>query len=665
MSDSTIKGQALRNIFIFGIDSWLGSSFAAQCLQLENDRVFYAADQVQEEAAVEWCYAASAKIKDKKSAINSLAETARLLHPLRLGFDVTAAVAAADCDLAEVWVFADAASCADGQDSLKKLISSWPARSVGQVNYVRTYTPFPCNSREAKASYGVPGPAETVLELCRAQNISCRIFETALIVGDGVQLRSHGIFSEFLRELHAFKLEIEERSPQYFDFHALRCFAPKDAALNLMSADAASELLLRVSRANIPEGHACWIGSPQHTTMSSLCERLSVAYHLSLLPVEDPASLNAVDRAYRERLGRIQDYLTGKPERLNEEAQSATEGNDAVLGEEAQIELFESVRRNQDKAAVSRRERVASLPGRLTKKIIARNGSELTYYVAGSTGPVVVLMNALGQGLEYWYRLIDLLMGGHRVIIWEARGTISPPQPFGLADQADDLDAILQHEEVEACHAVCWCTSPKVAIDFHLGRSSVFLTMTFLNTTFKCEGSPEEFDTPYEKNLASLCRMLVKKPAMASSVMKTFQSRSEENELEILEGPDSEQMSISVLSMMNSELKPYVLGPFRTEETTLNYAHQMMDFWANDSRQKAAQVTIPVLLIGAEHDQIISPDSSEMGARLFPNARHAHLKGATHYFLYDRAELLAGLLKEFFENSGELPMKQSPQAVVA
>jgi len=124
-------------------------------------------------------------------------------------------------------------------------------------------------------------------------------------------------------------------------------------------------------------------------------------------------------------------------------------------------------------------------------------------------------------------------------------------------------------------------------------------------------------------------------------------------------------MSISVLSMMNSELKPYVLGPFRTEETTLNYAHQMMDFWANDSRQKAAQINIPVLLIGAEHDQIISPDSSEIGARLFPNARHVHLTGATHYFLYDRAELLVGLLKEFFETSGELSGKQSQQAVIA
>ncbi|MGZ4843415.1 MAG: alpha/beta fold hydrolase [Candidatus Angelobacter sp.] len=460
-------------------------------------------------------------------------------------------------------------------------------------------------------------------------------------------------------------MEIEERSPQYFDFHALRCFAPRNAALNLIAADTASELLLRMARAEIPEGHSCWIGSPEDTAVSALCERLSLAYNLSILPVEDPGTLNAVDRAFHERLGRIQEYLTGKPERPAGEVNGAAEPNDAVFGEEDQIELFESVRRNQDNAAASRRQRIANLPGRLIKKTIVRKGSELSYYVAGSTGPVVVLLNALGQSLEYWYRLMDTLMESYRVIIWEARGTISPPQPFGLSDQADDLEEVLRHEDVEACHAVCWCTSPKVAIDFHLRRPSVFLTMTFLNATFKCDGSPEEFDTPYEKNLASLCRMLVKKPAMASSVMKTFQSRSEENEIEILEGPDSEQMSISVLSMMSAELKPYVLGPFRTEETTLNYAHQMMDFWANDSRQKASRVTIPVLLIGAEHDQVISPDSSEMGARLFPNARHVHLTGATHYFLYDRAELLAGLLKMFFENSGELPIKQRARAVVA
>ena len=159
--------------------------------------------------------------------------------------------------------------------------------------------------------------------------------------------------------------------------------------------------------------------------------------------------------------------------------------------------------------------------------------------------------------------------------------------------------------------------------------------------------------------------MLVRKPAMAASVMKTFQSRTEENEVEILEGSDNEEMSVSVLSMMNRDLKPYVLGPFKTEETTLNYAHQMVDFWANDVRQKAAGIDIPVLLVGAEYDQVISPTSSELGARLFPNTRHVHLTGSTHYFLYDRADFVAELLNTFFENPDQLPLAHSAQAVAA
>jgi pimeloyl-ACP methyl ester carboxylesterase len=656
----------VRNILIFGIDCWLGSSYAARCLQLANHRVLYAADHLREEEACAWLASAVEQIGNAKMAVLSPEEVSNRLQPSHVGFNVDAAVTAAAADIAEVWFFADAGSCRDRLESVNKLISSWPMHGAEQLNYVQVYAPSNYDSRQVNSNYGGPEPAEEVAQLCKTHNIACRIVQTSLVVGIGSPgLQTHDVFSEFLSELHDFKSEIEERSPQYFDFHALRCFAPPDAALNLITAARASELLLRMSRREMAEGHHYWIGGPQNTAFSALCERLSVAYNLSVLPVEDPATLNAVDRAFRERLGRIQDYLAAKPQRPAGEVNGTSEPDDAVFGEDGQIELFESVRRNQDDAAASRRQRVAHLPGRLTRKTVVRNGSELSYYVAGSTGSVVVLLNALGQGLEYWYRLMDALMESYRLIIWEARGTISPAQPFGLADQADDLEAILEHEDVEACHAVCWCTSPKMAIDFHLRRPSVFLTMTFLNSTFKCDGGPEDFDTPYEKNLASLCRMLVKKPSMAPSVMKTFQSRSEENEIEILEGSNSEQMSINVLSMMSAELKPHVLGPFKTEETTLNYAHQMMDFWANDSRQKAARVTIPVLMVGAEHDQIISPDSSEMGARLFPNARHVHLTGATHYFLYDRAEYLAGLLKTFFENSGELPVKQRPHAVVA
>src|SRR5205823_11244325 len=119
---------------------------------------------------------------------------------------------------------------------------------------------------------------------------------------------------------------------------------------------------------------------------------------------------------------------------------------------------------------------------------------------------------------------------------------------------------------------------------------------------------------------------------------------------EILEGRDREQISIDVLSQMNANLKDYVLAPFRTEETTRNYAHQLVDFWAHDVRPQASRVKVPVLLISAEYDQVATPAGSTEAANLFRDSRHVHVHGATHYCLYDRPEFTGALLKEFFAN---------------
>lgn len=661
----------MLDILIYGVDTLLGSRCAARWLQAGH-RVSYVADSLSQNQATEWVANAAGQVEHGKAAVYTPQEISALLRPA--GGNPNGPDTTADASISEFWFFADGRVGRSQVEKFTRLISSWPTPCAHELNYVGVYRSVVGDSdayrRESGGSTTRPagGITEELAALCGARGITLRIFEAPLIVGHvPPRLQPRETIYQFLSLLHVFKAEIEERSPQYFDFHALRCLTKANAALNLVTADAASELLVRAGRTEAPPGCAFRIISRHDIPLSAFCDRISTAFNLSLLPVEDPGVLNAIDRAFGERLGCIQDhFMLGAREHTGTETcRVACIQPQAELGEEAQIEHFESVRQTLDEAAALRRQRSAEMPNRLTKKTIDRNASELPYYAGGSTGDVVVLLNALGQGLEYWYRLMDRLVDNYRLIIWESRGTVAPPLPFGLADQVDDLEAVLENEGVDACHVVCWCTSPKVAIDFHLRHPSVFRSMTFLNSTFKCDGSPEEFDTAYEKNLYTLCRMLVRKPGMAGSVMKTFQSRTEENEVEVLEGPDNEQMSVTVLSMMNAELKAYVLGPFKTEETTLNYAHQMMDFWANDSRQKAARVTIPVLLIGAEYDQVISPASSEMGAELFPNARHVHLTGATHYFLHDRAEMLSGLLKTFFENPGELPVTERKQAAVA
>jgi pimeloyl-ACP methyl ester carboxylesterase len=660
----------VRNILIQGVDSLLGSYFAARCLQSPDDQVFCVADEADAssgEDITELVATAAHQTTEGSAVVRSRQEIADKLHLVGRDLDVNALGRVPTID--EVWYFANfrvnGKRVNENQvETLETLISACPRIDAREFNYVEFD-----NATTRQIS------DHEISQRCKAQNVGYRIFRTSFIVGVGAVGQGHrrlgqssDAFPQFLALLHEFKAEIEGRSPQYFDFQALRCCAPRDAALNLITARLASDLLLRIARAEGTLGCSFPVVSPQNASFSDLCERIGIAYGLGLLSVEDFGSLNAIDRAFHERLGSLHGYLmSGAPESHATEAYRAAclPLESVRFDEEGQIALFESLRKNADDARAARAKRFAGLPGRLASKEITRAGSTLSYYVSGSADTTVVILNALGQGLEYWYRLMDYLVESYRVIIWAARGTASPQPPFGITDQVDDLEAILYHENIEACHLVGWCTGPKVAIEFYLRHPSAVRSMAFLNGTFKCGGSPEEFDSPYEQNLESLCRMLVRKPAMAASVRKTFQSPVEESETELLEGPDSEQMSVSVLSLINADLKSYVLAPFRTEETTVNYAHQLVDFWAHDSRPKAAEVQIPVLLVGAEYDQVATPAASQMAAGLFPKARHVHVSGATHYCLYERPEFVAGLLKGFFDNSADLPVAQPVQDEVA
>jgi pimeloyl-ACP methyl ester carboxylesterase len=407
------------------------------------------------------------------------------------------------------------------------------------------------------------------------------------------------------------------------------------------------------------------ITSHDYTDLSDLCERLGAAYGLGLLSVDDFASLNAIDRAFHERLAGLEECFAGQDVKLPNTQASVDDFSleDTTFGEDEQIELFTLLRADQDEALAAHRARAAELPSRLSRKTIEAHGSELHYYVGGSRGDAVVVLNDLGQGLEYWYRLLDNLIGSHRVIIWEPRGTTAPPPPFGVAEQVDDLDAVLQQEGIENAHLIGWCTGPKVAIDFYLRRPAAVRSMVFLNSTFKCDGSLEELNSPYEQNVESLLRMLVKKPVMATTVKKTFQAPAETNEIELLKGVDGEEASVSVLSLMNTHLKANVLVPFKTEQTTLNYAHQLIDFWSRDVRTRASEVTVPVFLIAAEYDQVATPAGSKAACDLFPNARYLCVQGATHYCLYDRPEFLASVLKGFFADPGSFWISQPAQSI--
>jgi pimeloyl-ACP methyl ester carboxylesterase len=423
-----------------------------------------------------------------------------------------------------------------------------------------------------------------------------------------------------------------------------------------MRADQAAEIMSRIAQRPATLGNRYDVASPQSLSFADLCERIGMVYGLSLLSVDDRQSLNVIDRLFHERLNGFHAHFMLPGKIACEETYRAAgfSPEDVLLDEEAQVALFEAILCNQNSVRDARRERVADLPGSLEQKTINRGDFQLTYY-SGGTGEIpIILLNALGQGMHYWYRLIDNLMQRHRVIIWEPRGTVSPPPPFGIKDQVDDLEAVLENEAADTCYLIGWCTGPKVATEFYLRRPSAVPAMVFLNSTFRCLGGPEEYETDYEHNLEPLCRLLNRRPETAASVMKSLQASISGDNINLLEESDPEQLAAGVLSLINVDLKQEVLMPFRNESTTLNYSQQVLDFWSHNTLEDAPRVQIPVLVIGSEYDKSASPEMSRLAAELFPTARYVQLQGATHYCFYDRPDLITELIERFFHDPDAL-----------
>lgn len=640
MLSVAITKHKSRNVLIVGPDKLLGSYLAALCLINSRDQIFCLADhsqqlwgnEISDRVTHSMCYFGNNNSDDFLSRLHRLAPAPGQLE----------SVLPENIDHA--WFFSGGRSTfvRRRRPRLSTEMPGWLMEILQKTGAPLNYVGDLYDNRWRKAA------AE--LEQHQIRN---RFFLTSLIVGDSSPHddAEYHDFLHFLAVLHQLKAEIREKSPDYFEFQSLRCHGPADAKLNLIRAEDAADLLLRISNNNSTLGRCYEIASPTDTTFDALCERIGEAYSVGLLAADEDTPLNVVDRLLEARLCGFREYLTiGRSPDCKESYLAA--GIDLLsiaFGEEEQITLFKAIREHQDAQRQERLQRAAALPLALQRKTITRRGSDLTYFVGGSHGSTVVFLNALGQEMHYWLRLMERMMRKHRIIYWHPRGTMEPPS-FGLEDQVLDLDAVLQNEQVDICHLVGWCTGPKVAMKFYLHRPAAVLSMVLLNMTVKCFGSPEDLATIYEHNFEPLCQILKDRPMMAASVMKSLQSSMVESDAQSLAEMEPDALALSVLSSINLDLTTHVLAPFRSETSMLNYAHQTLDFWSHDIRDKATQINVPVLLIGSEYDKIASPNTLRSVSPLFPRAHSLQIQGASHYCLYENPDLIADLIEGFFQN---------------
>lgn len=642
------------NILILGYDGLAGAELAAHLLAASEHRVLMLTDEMgffrQEElfSLVSESFHKKCARDDASSVLAEL--TSRFALVSCEQFDSCGAME--DLPQAdEVWLLegndsADILKADKAADHLQNALSMLPRIKAHVFNYVYSmYTRY-------ESATGLSNRAMIRREIdrqCGRNGIAYRLFETAALVADNhIRAGSGGNdIRQLLTALDDVSAEVQERLPEYFDFQSLRVLARRDASMNLMRVNEAVENMVRLAQQEDTLGGHYRVASRQSTPLKNLTRLLGKVYGVGLTIVTDRQRLNAIDRLLEQRFSAVDDaFACPEPVADQDGLRMAVPGS--LLDDQALQKIFGAIRKMQQNNRAARKQRAASVFANLSPRFIERPGGRLNYFVAGSQGPQVLILNALGQGLEFWSRITDQLMLDYRVVLWETRGMELESEPLQLRDHLEDIESVMEQEGIDACHVIAWCTGPQLAAELSLRRPESIVGMVFLNSVFKFVNRPE-LETPYSINLEKLCRLLDLRPEMAPSVMRSL-STPPANDINLMDEMDTNSTAQQVLSLTNVDLRTHVLAPFRTVTTTLNYARQILSLLSCPTLEKASRVETPILIIGCEYDQVASAAKSREAAGLFPRCRHIELPGATHYSLYDRTELVAAMLRRFFHD---------------
>ncbi|HEX7288659.1 MAG TPA: alpha/beta fold hydrolase [Candidatus Angelobacter sp.] len=644
----------MAKILVLGHDGFVGAELAARLLASSEHQIFMLAGETsffsREEllSMVHESFHRKSAGRDLATSLEDLTKRFTLLAgDDNGGGDEVEALPQVE----EVWLLegedsADILAPHTAADRLSNALSMLPRLKAHVFNYV--YSMYGRHvAGTAVSDAAILG--ERIGRQCEPHGAGHRMFQTGALIGENyIRAGSGGNdIRQLLAALDDVTAEIQERLPEYFDFQSLRLLAKPGASVNLMRVEDAVEIMVCLAQQQATLGEHYCVVSVKNTPLKTLGRLLGKLYGASLAVVAAPQQLNAIDRLLEQRFCAVDEVFVCPDPVGNQDLlrKAGVVCEPALLDDKSLQNVLGVIRKKQANDRAERNRRAASPYSSLSPRSTERPGSKLDYFVAGSDGPHVLILNALGQGLEFWGRLTGQLMHEYRVVLWETRGLESESETLQVKDHLEDIECILRQENITSCYVVGWCTGPQLAVEFYLRRPESILGMVFLNSVFKFAGRPE-LETPYSTNLEKLCRLLDARPEMAPSVMRSL-STPPANDINLMDETDTNNTARQVLSLTNVDLRTHVLAPFRTVTTTLNYARQILDLLACPTLEKTARVEVPILIVGCEYDQVASAAKSREAAGLFPRCRHIELPGATHYSIYDRAGVVAAMLRRF------------------
>jgi len=270
--------------------------------------------------------------------------------------------------------------------------------------------------------------------------------------------------------------------------------------------------------------------------------------------------------------------------------------------------------------------------------VIAGDGARLRSYAAGPAGrPVIVIASACGMPVQLCEHWLSFLAADYRVLTWETRGLfgdLGGPAAFdqlghGLADQAADLLAVMDHHGAGDAHLMGLCGGAVIALRAAADQPERAASLSLWHGDFS--GSPGPI-TSHQENLKALM-------AIAS------QSREDATAI-------NAALSQAATAEVPPELADLVSYPYRNPELFYRYCVLTGATMSTDLSGVLSGLGQPTLVVTSEDDRTAHPGGSHGVARALPRAVLKVEPHGDHLSAFGAGDRLRHLMASFLTEQG-------------
>jgi len=266
------------------------------------------------------------------------------------------------------------------------------------------------------------------------------------------------------------------------------------------------------------------------------------------------------------------------------------------------------------------------------------DGVALRAYVAGDPGsPAVVIASACGMPARLAEQWIRRLAADHYVLTWESRGLFGGADDVeefdaetGVAAQAADLVAVMDHFSVPAAHVAGLCGGAVIALAAAAAHPRRVASLSLWHGDF--ELGDDALKTDHQRNLQALMLMATRSRVSVAGIHAV--------------------LCQAISASTPPDLAHLVLYPYATAELLFRYCQLNGAIMGTDVRDRLSAVSQPCLVVTSEDDATAHPEGSRRVARALSGSRLLVAPHGDHISVFRRPEQLLEAAIRFVRQEG-------------